>query len=1148
MRVTISSAAAGGREETVTVRMSECSDGPQIQALITAWTTAVFGRVNAIQLLEKANLAVTVADESDDVVAHASFSDHPVGELVDQADWETFLRRHFSAHQCSPFNTLFLHLFVAQTELATACMNEIISAVFHAISELDYIVLVSPHVTDLESPLADVFEPLERLSDDGPPCLALICSRQNHWPRLQIRVARVEDHDDLMAVAKDETNIPCIMKRPFFLCELMEAQNQNLHTAVCQIDDVAVGFMCVSADIDLKMILDVFDLTDLDGLFQNTGRDRPANDDDTAEESHGGPGEEQKPAPASQQELDLCIVTVPSLTPEFPLLQNFFKVPSPPTSPLDQEVYVLHRHRLSSVVVREAVPADRAAVSALLTDQSQSQPLLQDLDHFCQSHCDAEAIPLQAFVVQVDHQVVGVVIIRDEQEVEYIRGHYNVENFIYFSHHGYQEHARIVHFVLRGAFCHLGQQLFKEVLRLGHRSCLYYRMYPPHHHSNQNYCLHHPDIILRCSVPIRPRCQIVYPLEELGINAPSRRIMELQAPFALSLITRKLTMEPKVGINARLVVVGASDTGLSFLEVLCFCSHLRFNNLVLISTHGLPGDHSHEDVSFLSTSHAYSSRDLYQIPLHSCVGVVKGKMVAINKESKYVLVSSGEKVPYDHLILCTGLQYRVPHVSRADVEQLWPQSVPFNLFNLNDLHDCLDARHWLCTNFVDAEDSAIIYGNSLDVYTTVESLLGLGIRGSRIHLVLPPPDPGASRCFPDPAVEKAVSVALEKAMVRVHRNRILVRLDDDPVTSASFTIDDDDSETLRLTCGVFINLSNKGVDYDTFRSIRESFLVFDGRLVIDSTFHTNCNAIWAAGPLTKFSRRYHMDMWSHACFNSKEVGQDLATAALQLFDPTLEPPDESSSKTHHLVPLYRNAKIQGGKLPGGHHYLHFTKPTAADGTGAAVKPLQGRGIVTGSAETGDYFSLHLDDHELVETLSCLSLQAIPVHNYLSLYGRHQQLLGQLLRRYQEGLVHDLHSFFRQSCCLAVFHDRFSDFEQELQQIVSTDLQDEDLGQQTSDVLHPRTRSSVRSSAVRYLRYNANLLPMFALPGQLDSTDSSAAEWILSTKTVTVTLRQLHQSQQSFSSKWETMEEVEEEEVKGVSVGVKSFRSYFGSFC
>lgn len=106
---------------------------------------------------------------------------------------------------------------------------------------------------------------------------------------------------------------------------------------------------------------------------------------------------------------------------------------------------------------------------------------------------------------------------------------------------------------------------------------------------------------------------------------------------------------------------------------------------------------------------------------------------------------------------------------------------------------------------------------------------------------------------------------------------------------------------------MFINLSNRGVDYDAFRSINSSFLVFDRRLVIDATFHTSDSAICGAGPLTKFSRCYHTDEWSHANFNSKEVGGELAAMLLPLFDPTLEPGPE----TDLLVPLYKQAKIQG---------------------------------------------------------------------------------------------------------------------------------------------------------------------------------------------------------------------------------------------
>lgn len=110
---------------------------------------------------------------------------------------------------------------------------------------------------------------------------------------------------------------------------------------------------------------------------------------------------------------------------------------------------------------------------------------------------------------------------------------------------------------------------------------------------------------------------------------------------------------------------------------------------------------------------------------------------------------------------------------------------------------------------------------------------------------------------------------------------------------------------------VFINLSNKGVDLDAFTSIRDSFLPFDGRLVINATFQTSDAAVCGAGPLTKFSRCYYTDEWSHADFNSKEVGQDLAAKLLPLFDPTQEPADEAPPETDHLVPLYKQAKIQG---------------------------------------------------------------------------------------------------------------------------------------------------------------------------------------------------------------------------------------------
>lgn len=113
---------------------------------------------------------------------------------------------------------------------------------------------------------------------------------------------------------------------------------------------------------------------------------------------------------------------------------------------------------------------------------------------------------------------------------------------------------------------------------------------------------------------------------------------------------------------------------------------------------------------------------------------------------------------------------------------------------------------------------------------------------------------------------------------------------------------------------VLLNLSNRGVDHDAFRSINNSFLVFDSRLVVDASFCTNDPAIFGAGPLTKFSCGYHADRWSHAYFDSRQVGQELAATLLPMFDPTLEAPEEPSAQEERLVPVYQQPKIQGPKV------------------------------------------------------------------------------------------------------------------------------------------------------------------------------------------------------------------------------------------
>uniref|UniRef100_A0A8C0BCV0 CFAP61 n=2 Tax=Buteo TaxID=30396 RepID=A0A8C0BCV0_9AVES len=188
--------------------------------------------------------------------------------------------------------------------------------------------------------------------------------------------------------------------------------------------------------------------------------------------------------------------------------------------------------------------------------------------------------------------------------------------------------------------------------------------------------------------------------------------------YSLNHINRKLVLASKASINTRIVVVGASDVGISFLETLIFCPHLKFNNLTLISIHGLPGKDlpGSKHRRFLINSHCFNDEDYAQMSLCSWVNVVVGKMTGINRAAKYVVVSKEKKVPYDYLVLCTGQKYQVLSPTGADISKLptsreviskWPQrytgKVPSNHFTLNDDQDCLKAMHWLKENIVNSE-------------------------------------------------------------------------------------------------------------------------------------------------------------------------------------------------------------------------------------------------------------------------------------------------------------------------------------------------------------------------------------------------------------------------------------------------------------
>jgi len=131
---------------------------------------------------------------------------------------------------------------------------------------------------------------------------------------------------------------------------------------------------------------------------------------------------------------------------------------------------------------------------------------------------------------------------------------------------------------------------------------------------------------------------------------------ETEAPFALSFTSRRMLSEPKIVKNARIVIVGASDTSISFAEALLSISYLNFTSIVFIAPGGLPNNHfdeRNENLKAYSTS--YTNQELKKLMLESRVRVINARMVDIDRNDKNIVLHDESVIPYDTLILGMGI-------------------------------------------------------------------------------------------------------------------------------------------------------------------------------------------------------------------------------------------------------------------------------------------------------------------------------------------------------------------------------------------------------------------------------------------------------------------------------------------------------------
>jgi len=114
--------------------------------------------------------------------------------------------------------------------------------------------------------------------------------------------------------------------------------------------------------------------------------------------------------------------------------------------------------------------------------------------------------------------------------------------------------------------------------------------------------------------------------------------------------------ESKIVKNARIVVVGASDTSISFIEALLSISYLKFTSIVLIAPGGLPNHHfADKSHNLKSYSTSYTNQELKKLMLESRVRVINARMVDLDRSDKNIILHDETIIPYDTLVLGMGI-------------------------------------------------------------------------------------------------------------------------------------------------------------------------------------------------------------------------------------------------------------------------------------------------------------------------------------------------------------------------------------------------------------------------------------------------------------------------------------------------------------
>ncbi|KAK9873376.1 hypothetical protein WA026_022182 [Henosepilachna vigintioctopunctata] len=695
-----------------------------------------------------------------------------------------------------------------------------------------------------------------------------------------------------------------------------------------------------------------------------------------------------------------CLLCAPSTDVSYNLLDNFVRVTPRNHSTFPHDLYVLHRNTVNcEMKVRLSTEDDHPYVLEFL------KQMLKEMD-ITRQYLDAVEnpdSPYMALIMICQNQIIGLAVISEHVDLNYLFAHYTLYEWVDDDTHGVGSVGVLENLLIYPVFQKSCKFFLNEIHRLADFSLLVYSV----EYKDLDIMLSDRHVLncIQYLTPVRPRYLPEYDANFIEESIfPPKCVTETRDVFALFISMVRLTGVKRVEINTRLVVIGTGDTATAFLETLVCGSRpdllVTFTNITVVSPHGLPfykEDTSTKGMSPLTSGFTIYHRVL-QMYLRINVNIVHGVLTAIKRKKKIIIVNEVTHVPYDYLILFCGEQYKLPTMKLKGRKTT--TDFPDNFFTINTDNDVVQVFNRIETykkDFMNKKvmknDYVIVYGKDLRAVACLASLIEHGIPTHVLALVEPntiqyfcSDNPESSNLvFTDPEIAEAVNRIIENLGVRVLRGYVLNdwKLEENNKVSKIELVSN--TKPIHLGCKFMFMYADKSISNKTYAAIQKAGLVFDGRLVIDARFCTNDPCIFAAGSLTKYSRKYHAEYKSHIYYNANEVGEKIALQFREMLIPEqfrkyerqvvkTEVP-EKMMQVETSLPEFRKPIVTYCWLPGDVYYLNV----AAPGKQVPVEFMMasdnyGRLLITGDCdnlERQGYFKLYINQNQTVESICCL---------------------------------------------------------------------------------------------------------------------------------------------------------------------------------